>query len=281
MMGFPNRCDAAVLSGGAWMAGLPRANLQNRILGKVARSTDAAPASTIVNIDLGSAKNTRIVALANHNISLGGKYRLRGGADNTFAATLVDTGWADVWPVVYPESTLEWEDENWWDGKYTEEQIAGYTTLLNIILAVPIVARYWRLEIDDADNAAGYVQAGRLFIGPAWQPQLNMVYGAGIGWQTGTDAQESLGGAEYFSRRTPYRVARFSLDWMSVDEGMATAFEMDRSAGIDREVLYVFDPNDTVHALRRQFLARLRALSPVEYPYFNITKKAYEIKELL
>lgn len=281
MIGFPNRIDAATLSSGAWTAGLPQANLKNRIIGKVARTVDATNASTKLDVDLGAAKNTRIISLVNHNISLSGRYRLRGGADNTFAVTLVDTGWVDVWPVVYPFEVLDWEADNWWTGKYTAEETAGYTTALTIILSGPVVAQYWRLEIDDTTNVAGYVQAGRIFLGPAWQPIINMSYGStSIGWETKTEVQEALGGAEYFQMRTPYRVARFSLDWLTENEGMANAFEIDRRAGIDQEVFWVHDTADTVHALRRRFIGRIRTLSPIEFPYQNINKKPYEIKEL-
>lgn len=283
MLGFPNRIDAAVLSGGAWTAGLPLANLQNRIIGKVARTTDGALASTQLDIDLGSAKSIRTFAAVGHNLSLAAKYRLRGSMVSNFATTVYDSGaeFLDVWPVVYPYESLEWEDENWWSGKYTDEQITGYTAALIVILPRNTLARYWRLEIDDTTNPAGHIQIGRIFIGPAWQPAFNMSYGAGLGWETKTEVQEALGGSEYFQRRTPFRVTRFALDWMSQDEGFANAFEIQRQAGIDREILWIHDPSDTVHALRRRFLGRLRALNQIEYPYPSITKSAFELKELL
>ena len=36
-----------------------------------------------------------------------------------------------------------------------------------------------------------------------------------------------------------------------------------------------------VAAIRRQFLGRLLKLSPIEYPYYNTHKAAFEVKELL
>lgn len=281
MIGFPNRIDAATLSGGAWAATLPRANLQNRTLGKVARSSDATTASTQFDADLGAAKTIRMLALVNHNCSLAAQVRVRGASDAAFTAQVYDSGWADVWPTVYPSGSLDWEEDNWWGGKYTDEQRAGYTATCVHVLAANALARYWRVEISDTSNAAGYVQIGRIFIGPAWQVKNNPSYGAAIGWQTDTQAQRALGGAEYFQWRTPYRVDSFTLEHMSVDEGLANAFEIQRRAGIDAEVLWVFDPNDTVHALRRRYLGRLQKLDPIRYPYFNAAATAFEIKELL
>lgn len=278
---FPNRADQATLSGGTWETTLPRANLQTRTLGKVARTTSDATSATQFDIDLGTERFIRCLALVNHNVSLAGLIRVRGSAVSNFATTVYDSGWHDLWPTVYPFGEVAWGEINWWDGKYSDEELAGYTVTYTCILTTAAQARYWRVEIDDTTNAAGYIQIGRLFIGDGWQPAHNMSYGAGIGWDTGTEVQLARSGAEYFDRRTPHRVVRFALDWMSEDEGLSRAFELFRRAGIDQEVFYAFDPGDTTHALRRQYLGRLRQLSQIEFPHYSTTTAGFEIKEVL
>ena len=52
-LGWPNRIDEAALSGGAWLSGLPLANLKERALSKVCRSVNASPGSTVIDLDLG------------------------------------------------------------------------------------------------------------------------------------------------------------------------------------------------------------------------------------
>lgn len=281
MLGFPNRTDQAVLSGGAYVSTLPLQNLQNRVIGKVARTTNTALSSTQFTIDLGRGMKAQILALRNHNLSISARYRVVGSAVVDFSALAYDSGWNDVWPVVYPFGALEWEDDNWYTGKYTDEEREGYTTELDHLLPMAKLARYWRVEIDDVENPAGFVQVGRLFIGPAWQPTINMIYGASIGWETKTVVQEAKSGAEYFDVRTPYRVQKFTLDHMSQDEAFSQAFEIQRRAGIHGEIVFIHDPSDTVHSLRRRFMARLRTLTPIEYPYFDINSTAFELKELL
>lgn len=281
MLGFPNRADTAMLSNGSWVASLPLTNLQRRLIGQVARTTDTALTSTRIDINLGTSKNTRLVNLTNHNLSLGATYRITASPDSAYGTLAYDSGWLPVWPQVYPYSSLEWEDDNFWTGQYTQEQIAGYTTSLTHILPTSKVVQYWRIELNDAANLAGYVQAGRLFIGPAWQPTNNMSYSNSLAWETKTVVDEAISGAEYFDVRLPYRVAKVSFDWMATDEAMTNAFEITRRAGIDQEVMYIHDPDDTVHALRRRFLSRMRTLNPIENPYFNQNKQAFEFKELL
>lgn len=281
MLGYPNRIDAATLALGAWEATLPLNNLKDRKLGKVARTTSDANSATLFSADLGAPKSIRVIALVNHNLSLAARYRIRADDNADFGSPLLDTGWQDVWPVVYLPDDLEWEDDNWWTGKYTDEEKAGYTWTLVHVLAANLVARYWLVELDDTANPDNYVQIGRAFIGPALQPVVNMGYGVQIGFEPRAELGEALSGAEYFNRRDPYRVARFSLGAMSEGDAFARAFEINRRAGIDQEVLFVYDPDDTRQQLRRRFLGRLRQLSPIEHPYPNWHSTAFELKELL
>ncbi len=281
IIAFPNRFDEAALSSGSWTAALPLANLQNRILAKLARSTDAANASTKFDTALTKSRAVKVVAVINHNLSAAALFRIRGADVSNFSVLLYDSGWIAAWPALYATLSLEWEDDNWWDGKMLDEDKTGYTWSLIHILPAATIARYWRIEFDDTTNAAGYVQAGRVFTAGQWQPVVNMSYGLSLGWETDTKTDKALGGAEYFDPRKAWRVARFNLDWMSIDEALGRAFEIDRRAGIDQEVLYIFDPADTVHMIRRAFIGRLRQLSPIEYPYLNTMRKAYEIKELI
>jgi hypothetical protein len=454
VLGYSNRIDSATLTGGSYTNGLPLNNLKTRILGQVARTTDATNASSTFNIDFGVAKNIQVASLVNHNISLSGKMRIRAsgeaaatniatmsedfstwgagsplavvqtispggtlttyqltaasanagmyrfftvtvgviytasifvkrksgvnivrfGSDqtgemsayfdliagtvasqglNVVAATITpsgngfvrlsisiasstaslpiivyssgggitasvwgmqlelgsvatsyiptagtpvtrpagymdswqsysyDSGILDVWPAVYNFGDLEWEDDSWWAGTYTQEDISGYTT--NICHIVPTLAIYrnWRIDILDDTNPAGYIQLGRVFIGSAWQPTRDAEVGLGLGWETNTISQRALSGTKYFQRRTPYRVTKFTLNVLDVDEAMSKAFEIDKRSGIDGEVLYIQDKNDTLHALRRRFLGTLRELSPIEFPYSNYGKKGYTIEEVL
>lgn len=281
MLGFPNRADGAVLSGGMWSAKLPLANLLERSMDNFARTTNTAPSSSVIVIDLGKGTNIRDVSLRNHNLSLAARYRVTASTLPDFSVLTYDSGWSDVWPVVYAWGTLEWEDDNFWSGKYTAEETQGYTAQLDHILPLAKALRYWKIELSDPKNPAGYIQAGRLFIGPVWQPKMNLSYGASLAWETGTIVKPAASGKEYFNPQTPYRVARFSLDFLTQDEAFSRAFELQRKAGIDKEILYIHNPDDTVHALRRRFLGRLRTLGPIEDPYYKINKTSFEVKELL
>lgn len=281
IIAYGNQIDGATLSGGSWLTTLPLTNLQDRRLGKVARSSSAAEVHTTFDIDFTGTRLLRVISLVAHNFSTAATYRIRTSSTADFSTTVSDSGWADVWPVVYPFGTLPWGSPNFWTGKYSEAEIAGYTATLVYLLPSTISARFIRVEIRDTTNAAGFVQVGRVFASDGWQPVRNIIYGASLAWESRTTVQESLSGAEYFDERKSFRVARFELPVMSEAEAMANAFEIQRSAGVNKEVLFIWDPDDTVHALRRQFLGRLRTLSAIENPGPDRWRSPFEIKELL
>lgn len=280
IIAYGNMVGDADLSGGSWLAGLPLDNLKDRLQSTPAKSTDVALASTQFDIDLGPEQFCQIIALVNHNFGLKALYRVRTSDTPDFIVSTTDTGWLEVWPAVFNTAELEWEAINYWDGRYTEANRAGYNWTQVVDLGGARSVRYIRVEISDLENTAGYVQIGRVFIAPAWQPVVNMSYGAALSWETATLIDEAIDGTEYFDERTPRRVATFALNAMTEDEAMGRAFEIQRQMGVSNEVLFLWDPDDTVHALRRQFLGRLRTLSKIENPYLARWNTAWEIKEL-
>lgn len=102
LFGFPNRADSATLSGGSWEVTLPLANLKDYRQSKVARSTDNLNASTLINVDMGSDLYLWVIALTHHNLSQAARFRIRGSNDNTFATSVYDSDWVDLYGVVYP-----------------------------------------------------------------------------------------------------------------------------------------------------------------------------------
>lgn len=278
---YQNRVDEAVLAGGSWETGLPLSNLKDRVLSKVARSTSTDLADTKIAIAFTRERPVRVVALCRHNLSIDARVRFRAFEDAGHTIEGYDSGWLDVWPPVYTPLNLEWRDPNFWNGRPTAEELSGYPWNKIHLLPQLIYLQYWLIEIDDQANEDGYIEVARLFIANGWQPVENMDLGASIGYVSRTSVAEAQNGAEYFDARTPYRTATFQIGHMRTSEAMGQAFDMQRRVDIHREVLYVYDPDDTAHLIRRSFLGRMRELSPIEQPYFNAHSTAFSIKELL
>jgi len=282
MIGFPNRIDAGALTGGSWMPSLPLKKLQTRTLGDVARSADLALTSTQFKLDLGANRKVRLLSWRYHNLSIKSKFRARAFSDASYATAIYDSGWTRVWKVIYGLNTLDWKDEGWWSRTYTAEQRKRYVSELIHIMPASKYTRYWLIEFDDSANPAGFIQIGRMFIGDAWQPSINMSYdGTSLGWETTTEVYAALSGAEYYQHRYPTRIQKVALNLLDEDEIFSNAFEIQGQGGVDQEVLWIHDPADTIHAIRRQFLARMRTLSPIEYPTHSRNNVGFELKELI
>ena len=284
IIGFPNRADESTLSGGSWETTLPLNNLKDRRLAKVARTTNDNTASTKFDIDLTRDRAIKLIVLVKHNLSLDATYRIYGSNVSNFATTVYDSGTQEVFESIYDTLNIEWEDDNFWDGKPTQEYLnsmkaASNLSLIHILNSV-VSARYWRIEVVDTSNPDGYVEFGRLFLSEQWQVSNNILYGASLGYGTNTGVESSLDDTEYFDVRKSHRVFNFELESYSYAEGHQKLLEISRQVGIDKEVFVVPDPDDLENMTRRAFLGRLEALNPITYPYYNTNKAAYEVKEI-
>jgi hypothetical protein len=282
LLAWGNRADLATLAGGSWSATLPLANLQTRQVQKVGRTTGVTLANTQFTADLGAAKSINCVSLVVHNMSAPAKVRVTAASNSGYTSPEYQSAWLDVWPAgVIPISALEWEEDNFWLGTMTAEARAGYNSPFLHILPAAQYLRYWKIEVDDTTNAAGYVQFGRLFMAASWQPQYNMAYGASLGYEDPTEISTSLSGAEYFDVRGKYRSHRFDLDFLSSEEVHQQVFELQRLAGTSSEVLVVPNIDDASTLVQRSFVGRLKSLTPAAQTNYGIFKTSMEIKELL
>ena len=277
LLAYPNLTDGSTLSGGSWQA--PLTNLQDRRLARVARTADCTTPNTQFVVDLGKDRKLQVVSLVSHNMSTQGQWRVLMGDDPTFASNKYDSGWQVAWPVVYPFGSLEWEDDNWWDCTISQDDRAGYPGILLDVLPSIVLARYVQVLFNDTSNAAGYLQFGRLFLSPSWQPATNMQYGASMNWETDTKVARSLGSVPYFDRKNPRRVHKLTLPVLTDAEAKGTVFEMQRKLGMDGELLVAWDPTDNINLIRQSFVGRMRALNPITTLFQGYNSNAFEIEE--
>lgn len=264
LLAYQNNTDGGTLSSGTWLASLPLANLQSRLVQRVARSSGATLAATKFDIDLGSAKQTGVVALVAHNFSVVAKVRIRGDDAADFATPVYDSGWVDVWPAgMIPQSLLEWEDDNFWLGTLSQNARAGYQSPYIHVLPTAQTLRYWRVEVDDTTNADGYIQIGRLFISPSWRPVVNYALGAELSFRDTSPIETSLSGAEYFDVRGKAREFGFTLEGLTESEAYDNVLQMQRLIGVSGEVLQIPDTEDTTRIPARAYVGRLVDLAPI------------------
>lgn len=128
-LAWQNRIDEATLSGGSWLSSLPITNMQDRQIQKVARTSNATLAATQFDIDLGVARPIGVLALVNHNISVGGLVKISGAPSlasfvnqfTTFTNDFSNAAWTKGNVSVTPNSSIVFAP----DGTATASQILG------------------------------------------------------------------------------------------------------------------------------------------------------------
>jgi hypothetical protein len=278
---YSNLSDAATLSAGSWVSTLPLANLQQTLMAKVARSTNAAAASTQFRIDLLATNiNVRLIALIRHNLSVNATYRITagtvpGGTDVYDSTTL------PIWPPVFLPGDLEFENDNWWNGQIIDaSQIAGYPASLWHDAKANYQARYWSFYLTDTANTAGYVQASRLWMGQLWNPPHSFEYGATLIWEARDIEEQSLGGVLYFDPRPSARVFGFSFGALVDQEAYGIIMEIQRIARNSQQLVVIPDM-DSQYFFKRNILARLRKMDPLKKLTWKIQSTAFEAEEIL
>jgi hypothetical protein len=281
MFGFPNLADAASVSGGAWNGTMPLSNLLDPVIGLAARTVDDALASTQFDFDLGTNRTVRVLAMIAHNLSSGAVYRVRGSTAADFTATVYDSGWIGAWAGTYFAPDVPWESPLFWTSTQTMTGLDGGQPSLIHLLPSDYIARYWRVEFNDQSNSDNYVQIGRLFAGRVFQPSANFDWGAGIGYVDDSTIEAAWSGAEYYDRRTVRRTVILRFGWLEDGEALQRMLDMQRLQGVTREILFIYDPADTLYFQRRSFLARSEALSPIENIRLNAHGVAVKLRELI
>ncbi len=270
-IGLRNRIDAATVSGGSWLAGLPAANVQDPDRSLVARSSNNSSSSTRMDFDFGDLKAIRAIALCGHNL----------GQADTWRVTLGTTsGGSEVWdssaqaawylPFTAPE---EWEAPNWWGLPFDEYQGHPYAAI--ILAPQAYQARYMRVQL----NVAGsYAQVARLWAGDVWQPELNAEYGLEHGWVDPSTVDRTLGGGVLTDKRRRYRTARMSFPVLSHTESDAV-FEIQRRAATVEELLYLPSVTDYQLAQRYGFVGRMSDLPGNTQWAFRYRRAAFNFEE--
>jgi hypothetical protein len=270
-----NQTYTPTLSGGAWSVSLPLTNLQDRRLSKVARSSNALAASTQFIVDLQTARGIRVFALPKHNLSIAATIRVTGSANSDgVTAAVYDSGTVSVYGSIYPTGTLPTGHPSFTTRIVTaeelaEQQAAGLNYGYALDMGSHTSARYWKVAITDTGNADGYVELGRLVLAAAWQPSINMTYGAKLGFETSTTRSESDGGSAIYNERVRRRTFSCAIEGLPENEAMVSVLDMQKYLGTHKQLFFMFDSSDTSHMHRRSFLCVHRELSALDFPYYG------------
>lgn len=255
--------DAVVNSFTTETSGLPADNVLSEQPSKVWRTT--SDASQQIIIDLASTfTGVDFAALLWTNLTTAADVRLRMGP------TLVSVGAGSP---QYDSGTINPITQSQID--ISRRHYAGYDSAGD-----SNSVRYIKFEIDDAANPDGYLEIGRILISKAWQPSINMKYGASFGFNDDSKHKRSLGSRLSTLHVPPYLEGRFTLDFQSEADMMDNALQIDYDVGSRKDMVIVTDPSSTrkhstiIHG-------KMMNLQPIINSRYQIFQKRYLIEEML
>lgn len=254
LIAWDNKADAALLTTDSEIATLPGANVQQP---HISRKWHTAPGvkSAYLLFDMGSALACALLAVLGTNLTPAATVRVRASTSDptAVAGDLLDTGVIAA-------------------GVKT-----GYGAIYKAVSLT--TARYWRVDLADAavpDN----LQVGRVFLGPSWQPTINMQLGWHIQPLDASDVQESWGGQEFADERPKRRLLNFDIAFIAKTEMFANAFAMARAAGITRSVLGIPDIA-SAELSEESVYGRLVANEPIVNDRLALYRQRFTIRERL
>jgi hypothetical protein len=268
LFAFPDRtiesASAISTTGTAWSTSFPLSNMKNRLLSKRARSAGVTTAHTKWTVDLGQARDVRVIALLSHNASLTATVRIRAFSDSGLTVMVKDVGTVPFYTA-----------------SFTADQRTAYPKTLIIPITPLATARYWFFEVTDTSNSDGYFEVGRCVLAPALEPIVNMSQGVGLGLSTTTQKDVSVGSVNYYESRPIRRTVRGTLPLLQNNEPI-DFYMMQRNLDINGEVLFVYDAEDTsTYMMVRSFLGNFDKLDGIQYPWATDGSMAFDITEII
>jgi hypothetical protein len=279
LLGWPNRIDAATLSGGSWSTDLPLTNLQARSLAVVARSADDANASTKFIVDHGAATSQRVFGIFNHNLSEAARIKVSLGSTSG-GAEVYAGAWTDCFPITFGTGADEWAGYDWWEPMASDDYVGNPFPVI-VALSSSYSARYTLIELDDTANTQGFVQIGRAFVGGAFAPGYNAVHGLEDGLDDRSELIEMESGGVVPIVRRRRRTVRFQLPALRQSDEFSILHEIKRRAGLTGEVLYVPSAKSAAEIQRTAMLARFKSLNQIAYPSVDWRDASIELVELI
>ena len=153
----------------------------------------------------------------------------------------------------------------------------------NLMFPSSVSPRYWQVDISAPSlAAAGYLDLGRMWAGPAITMTRNFAYGWQDVYQDGsivTETQRS--GNEYVDLGPPKRVMVLAYDALTEAEAKATVKELQRVAGRSGQVLFIPDPANTTYLPTQAILGRLKEVIPITQPNYATYSTTFTITQTL
>lgn len=273
-----NLAEGAALAGGVWA--LPLTNMLDPLMvAKPARCADVGTlASSQFTMTLARPRALNLIGLLFHTMSLSARCRVTLNDGNGQVVNIPT--WRDVHPRLFPTSSLDWEQENYWDGRPTGADLDLYPRNMWISFDAPLIAASVTIEINDQAHPDGAFDIGFIWAASTWSPAFNFERGRELSLEKRDRVEESLSGHQVGEYRRPRRMLRVSWADLQKDEVLRFT-DIGMRSGTTRPVLFIPDFTDDPNLAREAFLATLETPPPARFNFGGRHSTEIVLKEIM
>jgi hypothetical protein len=253
VIGWLDRVVAGSVTASSEWPGGPAVNVQTAHPGQQ-WITDGTPNASIV-VDFGGPVPIDAVYLGNHNINVGGNWRVR--------LSLTDS-----------TGTL---GEVYDSGLSTRGISTRYALALEILPA-QVTAAY--LRVDLFNNAASDLRVGRLWAGELFRPSRNFQFGARRPFNDFSNREQGSQGQQWVMAGAVQRAVNITFPAIPTSEAQEFGERIAMEAGLSSDILLCLNP-DAVDLGRETFFGLAEELAPWEMAFPGYETTGYRITHRL
>lgn len=150
-----------------------------------------------------------------------------------------------------------------------------------VYLPTSIAAYGLALDIADANNLPGFIEASFMFAGAYWEAATNVDYGASASWDEKTKTSDADSGDQISDIGPKNKKLKLPMSKLNRTD-RATLWDILRGNGLAYPVFVDLDPagSDLAYTRDHQVYGKLVAQPDMTLPYFNIAAATLEIKSV-
>lgn len=251
---------------------LAAANLLTNIKSEIYRGVGTSVTLTATWFDL---EPIGVVCLPFTNMTQNATMRVRGYINTGDSTPLFDTGALSCCRFVSAE-VWGWEDLPAGVNAYA---YGGGTYA--VVWFMPASVRKLVVDLADAGNVSGYIEAARLVAGNYWSPLRGVDYGASLSWLDNSKHSRNEAGDLMTERSTRYRKITMSTNSMP-PEDRSRLMQIVRSNGLPRPLLVSLYPENPDAQLEwdHMIFGKLSTLGGITAPSFEAYNSQIDIEEI-
>ncbi|MBB4287826.1 hypothetical protein [Roseospira goensis] len=223
------------------------------------RAATPDPADGVLTGVLPRLTQIRAVALLHHDCPPGARLTVTAYRDAALSTVAWASGALPMWPAVYGQSGLPFEDPRWWTLTYSADELAGRRWHRVVILPRALAVRAVRVAITPAPGQTT-VRVGGVEVCDLLEAAGNYDWGAEPGRRSLSSVAVTEAGGVHAVARPAVEVWTGALRYQPEDHALAAWSEYAKAHDIVLPALLIPHPRLTRHLLREVFPARLLEL---------------------